>query len=290
MAQAKLVAEVGADITRFEAGMAKLGVVADKAGSKIANRFSERFGSGLLAGAVIAGVTALITAPLRALPERAKEIAEMSQKLMLTTDEFQALEAAANAAHQPIDMFIESITAGNVPLSEAVKKLGEYRSQLHLTAQEIKGINEARTTLGKLSVGMQSAGARGFNFLANLTTAGMATVENLLGIKHNDAAEQSAWEGILGMSGRTGDLEEILKGKKRDRLVPQLAMLAEQQKSVSPSTSSILGQSVTSRQQIGAFIGTTPDVVAEARKTNEKLNEIKEQMRSIETEISGALQ
>jgi uncharacterized protein (DUF1778 family) len=272
MAQAKLVAEVGADITRFEAGMNRLGQVADQQGKKIASKFSERFGAGMLTGVALAKFQEVLFAPA----EVARTIGDAAADLHVTAEEYQMLKLAADNAQMSISDFVALISDQPGGLQAAIAALEQYRQQINFTNGDIERL-AGQSYWQEVKTSAAIIGARIAKWAENKATAMHLSWGKMIetDIEAGIAADEAA--------------QKLNNAQPSTGLQRLLTKEAKKQPAQREPSASVLGQSVTSRQQIGAFIGTTPDIVSKIDQQTEAVKEMRDKIVNMDRTISEGL-
>jgi hypothetical protein len=294
---ARLIAEIGADVSGFESGLRRADTAANKFMHGVSSKMSKAFGVGFLAGALFQLPTKLV--------EQAEEIADGAKKLGTTTDEYQLLMAAAKDAGQEIGEFVKKNAEQGTMLDTLIPKLEKYRNEIKLTKNEISDWKELK----------QGAGAFGKGLLGPLGTAGRIGGKGLLSLLDVAGAGISALMEPFGRTLLPGTTSSDLlySAGARFGLVPKdegssplrmptakgqtaaLAQLKEQLKVLEGRESALKSEgslktslwnpALTERQQAGAYVMRGGIAVTEQEKTNSILSDVRKEITETKEQI-----
>lgn len=296
---ARLIAEIGADVSGFERGINKADMLVTKFGHDVSKKLANAFGAGMLA-AVIAQVPAKFI-------EQAEKIKEGAAKLKVSTDEYQMLSAAAKDAGMETEEFVKANAKNGVMLDVLVKKLGDYRGQIEMTKQSIStwteigqgGKSFLSGLMGPIGWGIQKTFS-GIGAGLNLGGAVMSSLGfgNFLGVAPEDyllearkhaanlfgypSAPSSADSSALPLPAGYGQT------KKLNRLEENLRILGIQEgqlKQQAGSRASFYGPSLTDREEGGAFVARQSVIVQEQQETNDRLEAVRKEISDTKEEI-----
>jgi hypothetical protein len=298
---ARLIAEIGADVSGFERGLNRADTAASKFMRDVSGKMSRAFGAGFLAGAV--------TMIPRKFVEQAEEIIEGAAKLKTTTDEYQMLTAAAKDAGMEISEFIKKNAEQGIMLDALISKMREYRSQIKFSSGELSEWQEisegvkafgsgvaapfgwlARKLYGLGAVGLNLGGALGGTIGGAFGIPGLGQPEDYLNEASKHAhrvfglkvGPQDAGSKPLplptghGQTARFKQLQESLKV-----LEGREAAL----RSEGSLKTSLWNPALTERQQAGAYVMRGGIAVTEQEKTNSILSDVRKEITETKEQI-----
>jgi len=137
----RIMGQMGLNTTGFEMGLRRAHSLANTAAGKIGDDFGKKinkaFGAGAIAGLLFRPLHDAFNALFSSHGERAKGIKDHAEKLKVTAEEYQMLEAGAKAANQTVEDFVKTLQESPGGIEAAIKALQQFRNEVKLTNEDI---------------------------------------------------------------------------------------------------------------------------------------------------------
>jgi len=236
---------------------------ADRVEHKVGKKLDKAFGAGLITGAVISQFHQFFEL-FTGTRERAAHIQELMDKYKLGAESVQALEMAAKEAHQPLEEFIKTIseTGG---IDATIARIRALRKEVVLTGEDVDNFGNQEGWEQNVRDSADKAKSSSYKWFLDLATQMFATAD-IANQGKTTANTQADVAADLAEQKRQDRLNRAKQAEVDDETLRTILTSGKKPESISGTGKR--AASLTSWQQVGAFIGTSGDVLVREQQKN----------------------